>query len=77
MDTISVTYLGNIGSGTQGLQTIRVPYGTTLTRFLSNQGVTDHSRYNIRVNREIKDASYVLQEMDRIAVSPAKTAGAI
>ena len=56
---------------------IEVAEGTTVTHLFQRQtGSADPSSYLIRVNRQPCSADQVLQEGDRISITPTKIEGA-
>jgi sulfur carrier protein ThiS len=55
-----------------------VAEGTTVTQLFEQQiGSADPSHYLIRVNRQPCHADQVLQEGDRISITPTKIEGAV
>ena len=57
---------------------VDVAEGTTVTQLLEQQiGSAKPSNYLIRVNRQPCPADQVLQEGDRISITPTKIEGAI
>ncbi len=71
----SVFFVDNDGGGFA--DTVHVDNGTTVEAFfarrMEGRSATD---YLIRVNREVANASLVLQEGDRITITPTKVQGA-
>lgn len=69
-------YINNDGSGFADY--VEVSSGTTVEQFFSEQmpgGKPDN--YLIRVNRQPVARDYVLQENDRVTVTPTKIQGAV
>lgn len=70
-----VTLNSNTGEGTT--QTLDVSPGTIVRDFLDDQNLNDPSRFTVRVNNRAVDLdTEVLQDGDRISVTPLKVAGA-
>ena len=70
-----IMYINNEGSGFA--DNIEIAPGTTIAKLFQdkiNGKVTD---YLIRVNRQPTTSDYVLQENDRISITPTKIEGAI
>ena len=69
-------YLNNDGSGFADY--VEVPEGTTVDQFFAER--VPHGKpqdYLIRVNRQPVAANQILQEGDRISVTPTKIEGAV
>ncbi len=68
------------GSGGGFVSTVAVEQGTMLEGFvaqhLNEVGGGPASNYKIKVNREHQQGSYVLQNGDRVTVTPTKIEGA-
>lgn len=72
---ISVLYLNNQGQGFA--DRINAIAGTTLGQFVGQRtGGGDVAGYEIRVNGQPADRGYVLQNGDRVSVTPSKVQGA-
>ena len=73
---MKVLYVNNLGGGYADY--VNIEQGTTVDKFFSqhmpNQQASD---YLIRVNRQPVPRDYVLQENDRITVTPVKIEGAL
>jgi hypothetical protein len=71
-----VLYINNDGGGFAGH--VDVPSGTTVEKFFCER--LPHAKpqdYLIRVNRQPAAADQVLQENDRISITPTKIEGAV
>lgn len=74
-ELVKVTFLNNVGTGFA--EEVTVAEGTTAAELFGQQmGNVAASAYKIRVNRLAVAASYVLQDGDRMTVSPEKIEGA-
>jgi len=72
---MKVRYLNNEGEGFAGIK--EVEDGTTLSAFFNQQFEDSNpDEYTIRVNSEAYEAEYVLQEGDRVTISPRNISGA-
>ena len=73
---MKLLYVNNNGGGYADY--VDVANGTTVELFFKNQFSGDNaSDYLIRVNRQPVPKTYVLQEGDRITVTPVKIEGAV
>jgi sulfur carrier protein ThiS len=74
---ITVFFINNDGGGFA--DDIEVNDGTTIAELVASKiGVSINlSNYVIRVNRDTVERTYVLQDGDRISVTPTKVAGAV
>ena len=69
-----VLFTDNNGSGFSGM--IDVDGNSTLASFLESRGVNAND-YMVRVNRNVMaSVDYLIQDGDRISLSPKKVAGA-
>jgi len=73
---MQVLFINNEGEGFAGKKDIGE--GDTVEQFFRQQmgEDTNPNDFTIRVNRDNVDASYVLQEGDRVSFTPAKIEGA-
>ena len=76
---IRVMYVSNAAGGSW--KYVSVPAGTSLSRFLRGQGIdTSQEGYTVSVNRTTEgnmvQPDYILQDGDRVTVSPNKFAAA-
>ncbi len=72
---MKVLFINNDGGGFHEQR--EVPEGTNISQFLGHiAGLRSPQDYHIRVNRESVDSSYVLQEGDRVSITPTKVTGA-
>ena len=70
-----ILYINNTGGGFA--DHTDVSNGTTVEQFFENQfSGDDASDYLIRVNRQPVPKNYVLQEGDRVTITPTKIEGA-
>ena len=69
---ISVLYINNAGGGFA--ETHPVDEGTTFGDFVSAR-ITDTQNYSIRLNADAASHETVLEDGDRIVVTPLKTEG--
>ena len=71
---MKIMYINNNGGGFADF--VDVEEGTTVAVFFS-QKLPDHSPedYLIRVNREIAPKQHILQEDDRVTITPTKIEG--
>lgn len=68
-------YVNNLGGGFANF--IEIEANTTVEQFFQSRfHDTDADDYLIRVNRQPVPRSYVLQENDRITITPVKIEGA-
>lgn len=72
---MQITLISNSGDG--DTQTITLDEGTTLATFCGNYGFSDSDRFSVRVNKRVVPTSEVLQDGDRITVTPTKVPGAL
>lgn len=75
-ETLVVHFINNAGSGFA--DNIEAEAGTTVQQLFRRQMGKDAAPgdYLIRLNREVVAAGYVLQNGDRMSVTPAKIKGA-
>ena len=73
MSQITILYLNADGDGL--CQRVPVAEGTTLVGFLENAGCSQEGNM-ILVNRQSECGDYVLEDQDRVSVTPLKVAGA-
>lgn len=71
---ITVLYISNVSGGFADY--IECPAGTTAIDFFESQVDGDPARYSITINKEPAASDQVLQEGDRITISPVKVAAA-
>ena len=72
---MKVLYINNLGGGWADY--VNVNEGTTVEQFFKQQMPGDRAEdYLIRVNRQPVPRDYVLQENDRVTVTPTKIEGA-
>lgn len=72
---MKVLVINNDGGGFADY--VEVPEGTTVTQMFQRQvGAAKPSDYLIRVNRQPCPADQVLQDGDRISITPTKIEGA-
>lgn len=74
--TITIHFINNVGAGFA--DNLQVDVGTTMQQLFRQQmgkGAAPGD-YLIRVNRNVVAASYILQNGDRVSVTPAKIKGA-
>ena len=72
---MKVLYVNNLGGGWADY--LNVNEGTTVEQFFKQQMPGDRAEdYLIRVNRQPVPRDYVLQENDRVTVTPTKIEGA-
>ena len=70
-----ILYINNMGGGFADF--INVEEGTTIQNLFSQKMSTDYPEdYLIRVNRQPVPKDYVLQENDRVTITPTKVEGA-
>jgi|SaaInlV_200m_DNA_2_1039689.scaffolds.fasta_scaffold131096_1 hypothetical protein len=75
MGNVTINFLNNGGGGFAEPKTI--PAGTTVDRFFaSQQGLAAPENFNIRVNRDAVVAGYLLEEGDKLSITPKKIDGA-
>ena len=74
--TMRILYINNDGGGFADY--LNVPEGQTVEQFFAEQmpGREPHD-YLIRVNRQPVPCDYVLQENDRVTLTPTKIEGAM
>jgi hypothetical protein len=66
--------INNLGGGFADY--LDVPQGTTITELFEQRVGGNADDYLIRVNRQPVASDQVLQEMDRVSVTPVKIEGA-
>ena len=71
---IKILYINNDGGGFADY--LEVESGTTVKTFFSEHGKGEASSYLIRVNRQPVASDYLLQQGDRISITPTKIEGA-
>ena len=72
---MKILFINNHGGGYADF--VEVSNGTTMGQFFKNQfSGDDPADYLIRVNRQPVPKDYILQENDRITVTPVKIEGA-
>lgn len=73
---MQILYINNDGAGYA--DHIDIAENTTVEQFfkIKMQGAEEHN-YMIRVNRQSVAKDYVLQEGDRITITPTKVEGAV
>jgi len=72
---MQVRYLNNEGEGFAGIK--EVEEKTTLSAFFAQQTEDgEPERYTIRVNNQVTEAEYLLQDGDRVTVTPKNISGA-
>ena len=72
---VRILFINNDGGGFASHVT--VPDGTTVAQFVSqNTRGRSASDFKVRVNREATLPEYVLQEGDRVSITPVKISGA-
>jgi sulfur carrier protein ThiS len=73
---MKVLYVNNDGGGFADY--IEIPAGTTVQQFFAERVPQGHPQdYLIRVNRQPVAADQVLQEGDRVSLTPTKIEGAL
>jgi len=71
-----ILYINNMGGGFADY--INVEEGTTIQKLFTQQMSSDNAEdYLIRVNRQPVPRDYVLQENDRVTITPTKVEGAV
>jgi N-acetyl-anhydromuramyl-L-alanine amidase AmpD len=70
---ITITFLNNDGGGFA--DRLQVVHGTTIGTFFQEKFDGHSSRYQIRVNNDRVASHYVLQDEDKVAVTPTKQQG--
>ncbi len=71
-----ILYINNDGGGFADY--VEVAAGTTVEKFFAqHMSGSEASGYLIRVNRQPVPRDYVLQEGDRITITPTKIEGAV
>ena len=71
-----ILYINNMGGGFAYY--INVEEGTTIQKLFTQQMSSDNAEdYLIRVNRQPVPRDYVLQENDRVTITPTKVEGAV
>ena len=71
-----ILYINNDGGGYADY--VEVPAGTTVEKFFAqHMAAGEAGDYLIRVNRQPVPRDYVLQEGDRITITPTKIEGAV
>ena len=72
---MKILYINNLGGGWADY--VNVNEGTTVEQFFKQQMPGDRAEdYLIRVNRQPVPRDYILQENDRVTVTPTKIEGA-
>jgi sulfur carrier protein ThiS len=72
---MQIMFINNSGGGFADY--VEVKPGTTISEFVSaKMGTTQFKHFLIRVNRDTVTEDYVLQENDRVTVTPMKIEGA-
>lgn len=76
METIKITYVSSTGNGESGV--IEVAAGTTASQLFATKVGLDKSigNYAVRINGSTVEGEYVLQNGDRVAISPRAVKGA-
>lgn len=69
-----VLFINNDGAGFADY--VEVQFGTTVKAFFRERCGGEASSYLIRVNRQPVASDYVLQQNDRITITPTKIEGA-
>ena len=72
--TVRILYINNKGGGFAGHTEVEA--GTTAAKFFEERMGGDPENYLIRVNRQPVPAEYVLQEGDRVTITPIRIEGA-
>lgn len=72
---MKIMYINNEGAGFADL--IEIPAGTTISALFQSRIGGKVTDYLIRVNRLPTNADYVLQENDRVSITPVKIEGAV
>lgn len=71
-----ILFINNIGSGFADY--INIEEGTIIEKFFQQRMSGGHAEdYLIRVNRQPVPKDYVLQENDRVTITPTKVEGAL
>ena len=70
---ITVLVLNNAGGGFA--DRVRYPGGTTIEACLNDVVRGDASKVSVKVNSEIVSSEYVLQDEDRVSITPLKQVG--
>ena len=71
-----ILFINNFGGGYADY--INVEEGTTIQKLFTQQMSSDNAEdYLIRVNRQPVPRDYVLQENDRVTITPTKVEGAV
>jgi sulfur carrier protein ThiS len=74
--TMKVLFINNLGGGFADY--VEINDATTVEQFFKDKMPTEKaSDYLIRVNRQPVPKDYVLQENDRITITPTKIDGAV
>lgn len=74
-NTVKIIFVDNSGQGF--VDNIVIPAGTTILNFVkSKTNNADPSRFVIRVNRVRPEADYVIQDGDKVTISPQNVKGA-
>jgi hypothetical protein len=71
---MKILYINNSGSGFA--DTIEIEGGTTVRTLFEQKMTGKPADYLIRVNRQTCSADQVLQEGDRVSITPTKIEGA-
>ena len=73
---MKILFINNDGSGFA--DEIQINEGTTITQLFHERiKNADPTAYLIRVNRQPVNSGYVLQEGDRVSITPTKIEGAL
>ncbi len=73
-DMIFILYVNGEGAGFAGR--VEVPRGTTAgTFFKKEMAGLNSAEYKIKVNRDITPEDYVLQDGDKVTITPEKVGG--
>jgi sulfur carrier protein ThiS len=72
---IRILYINNSGAGFA--KHIEVPAQTTIAAFFNEKIGGSASDHLIRVNRQPTAADYILQEGDRVSITPIRIEGAV
>ena len=72
---MKVLFINNDGAGFADY--VEIQPGTTVKSFFKSRCSGEAASYLIRVNRQPVASDYVLQESDRITITPTKIEGAL
>lgn len=73
-NTITILFLNFDGGGFATPH--RMPVGTTLDEFIEMHSDNDPSEHKIRVNRSVAAKDHVLQDGDKVTMTPLNVKGA-